>query len=213
MPMTTWSTPLPDSDASVRMPASFRPSSTRSLGHLIRTGAPVTRRMARRRRPPPWGSGAAGPPASPPAATAPRGTGPAPPAIQSSGPCGPGPPSAAGDHRRAAGRALGRQTLAHGVGGVHRVIVENLWLLHPYCLPSFFPMVTWISPDVKSPIAQRGATSCAAPCFPKVKAGGCLIPITQTTRFPPGGYRRPPAHAGGADTPGRQSTWPRRGIF
>lgn len=27
------------------MPASFRPSSTRSLGHLIRTGAPVTRWM------------------------------------------------------------------------------------------------------------------------------------------------------------------------
>ena len=46
MPMTTWSTPLPDSDASVRMPASFRPSSTRSLGHLIRTGAPVMRWMA-----------------------------------------------------------------------------------------------------------------------------------------------------------------------
>ena len=45
MPMTRASPSPPDS-SSVRMPQSFRPSRTRSLGHLTPTSAPQTSRMA-----------------------------------------------------------------------------------------------------------------------------------------------------------------------
>ena len=49
MPTTAWETkPLsPSSAISVRMPPSFLPLSTRSLGHLIRKFTPQTRSTAR----------------------------------------------------------------------------------------------------------------------------------------------------------------------
>lgn len=64
----------------------------------------------------------------------------------------------------------------------------------------------------ESDCPKRGNIMCS-PLLPESESRGLPDPITQTIRFPPGGYRRPPAHAGGTDTPGHQSTWPRRGIF